>query len=266
MSSEINKISSGSQSLDPKVFEKNLQHLGRQTDSIQKKDTDQLASARDTLDLHDRFREKDTVDLSRDGQKAAEQTGQLQEMGRDKKVEKKKAAQETEKSDKAKTDQKLDSIKEAIKDAGKATAAKETEISAPASSGAAAEAGAEISAGTTPASGTAAADETVKEAKGTEPAGKTPPGGTAGDGAASSGSATDAANKYKSTQEDIEGAQKIFMEMAASRQKWFTDIWKIFQDLQDYIMQTVQQVLINRAKVMDEISKAWGEVIRGDYK
>ena len=263
MSAEINKIASGSQRLDHKVFERNLQQMGRQTDLVKKKDVDDMASARDTLELHDQFRGKDHVDITKEGQKAAQHSGVLQELAGDKKTKKKDKVLDTKKAKVSKTDEKIAGLKDAIKDAKKAA---ESEIPPPPEFDAAkgAKAGPKLGeAGTAPAGKVAAKDGKPGAAP---PAGTLPPAGMyPGPGRLPGESATQAATRFKATQDDLEGASKIFVQMAANRQKWFMDIWKIFADLQTHIMKTVQDVMANRAAVMDKINEKWSRVMRGTY-
>ncbi len=63
--------------LDPKVFEKNMMQVGRQQESLSKKEQDRLTSAKEAKENDVALQSQDRVDLTRRGEKAAEQTGLL---------------------------------------------------------------------------------------------------------------------------------------------------------------------------------------------
>ncbi|MCD6310294.1 MAG: hypothetical protein J7M18_06230 [Candidatus Eremiobacteraeota bacterium] len=243
MAGEIDKVQS--MKLDHKVFERNVQHVGRQAELIKKKEADQMASARDTLELHDIFRERDHVDITKDGQKAAQHTGLLQDLARDKKAEKRQKALETKSLKEAKAKEEVSKLKDKLAKVKESAKPPVGEAEPPA--GKASSAKGAPSAGGKPST-----------------TGTFPVGGMSAAPLAPGQSATAAATQYKAVQDDIQGAQKIFVEMMAARQKWFMDIWKIISDLQTHILETVQSVLVNRSKAMNRIIQKWDEFIRGE--
>jgi len=80
----------------------------------------------------------------------------------------------------------------------------------------------------------------------------------------SSGTATDAANKAKSIQDDLQQANTIFMQMAADRQKWWAQVMKILQDTQTEIFKIWHDTMIYRQKVIDDALAKWGKLLRGE--
>jgi hypothetical protein len=100
----------------------------------------------------------------------------------------------------------------------------------------------------------------------TTPPATTPPATGGSPTPPSATPATDAANRAKSYQDDINQANTIYAQMAADRQKWYMQIWQIMQDTQTQIMSIIQQVLQRRAAVMDKICEDWDAVINGTYK
>lgn len=95
--------------------------------------------------------------------------------------------------------------------------------------------------------------------------GQTPPGQQPGQPGApvSETPMTDAANKAKMAQDDMQQARSIYMQMAADRQKWMMKMWEILQDLQTQIMEIMQGVAMRRAAKMDAIAAKWAAVLGG---
>ncbi len=226
--------------LDPKVFEKNMMQVGRQQESLSKKEQDRLTSAKEAKENDVALQSQDRVDLTRRGEKAAEQTGLLPNLHT---LKDKKAGKTTSPV-----------IAEPAKPPVTSAPATETpEMSAPA--------------GATPALGGPATETQGAAPPGAppqDPGAPTAPGGMPGQAPGSANTATDAANRAKSIQDDLNNAQQIYMQMAANRQKWLMEIWKILQDTQTKIMEIMQQAAAYRAKVGQEMAEKWSEVIRGD--
>lgn len=88
----------------------------------------------------------------------------------------------------------------------------------------------------------------------TEPPANTPPMPTP---------ASDAAQRAKQMQDDMQAAQTIYMQMAADRQKWLMEMWKIIQDTQTAIFQIIQSVVLQREKVSMECAEKWAAVLGG---
>jgi hypothetical protein len=78
-------------------------------------------------------------------------------------------------------------------------------------------------------------------------------------------SASDAAQKAKGIQDDLQAAQQIYLQMAADRQKWMTEIWKTLQDTQTAIFSIIQSVLLNREKTSIKCAEKWAAAL-GDYE
>lgn len=76
---------------------------------------------------------------------------------------------------------------------------------------------------------------------------------------------TEAANRAKAAQDDLQNARAIYVQMAADRQKWMMKMWEILRDLQTQIMEIMQSVALRRASTMDDIARKWGACL-GDYK
>ncbi len=104
-------------------------------------------------------------------------------------------------------------------------------------------------------------------AGGPEGPGQTPPGGgtpnNGGPQGPSGTTYTEAAQKAKEMQDDLQQARTIYMQMAADRQKWMMKMWEILQDLQTSIMDIMQQVALRRAQTMDAIAAKWAAVLGG---
>lgn len=210
--------------LDPKVFEKNMQQIGAQRELLPKKQDEEEP-------VHAAIRTEDHVEFSQRAQKAGSQTGIAQQEG----IKHTKKDKEIEAS---KTPAKMEELSTPKQLAAKPVNAAEQPA-------------------TEAKGGSGAVPPTVGEA------GSAPAGGPQGP-AAGSTSATDAANKAKSYQDDVNQANTIYAQMAADRQKWYMRMWQIMQDTQTEIMSIVQQVLQNRAKTMDKICQDWDAVIRGE--
>ena len=101
--------------------------------------------------------------------------------------------------------------------------------------------------------------------------GNIPPGGPGGPGNVppgggempSSSPYTDAANQQKLRQDDLQGAQTIYTQMAADRQKWMMKMWEIIQDMQTKMMEIMQGVAVRRAQTMDNIAAKWAACLGG---
>jgi hypothetical protein len=78
-----------------------------------------------------------------------------------------------------------------------------------------------------------------------------------------SASFADTAAKTKESQEDMQKAQTIYAEMAASRQKWLMQMWQIVQDTQTAIMQMLQESALRKAKMMDTCAAKWAACLGG---
>ncbi|MCE1248758.1 MAG: hypothetical protein LWY06_19125 [Firmicutes bacterium] len=76
-------------------------------------------------------------------------------------------------------------------------------------------------------------------------------------------SMTDIAMKQKEAQEDMQKAQAIYAEMAASRQKWLAQMWQIIQDTQTAILTMMQDAAVRRAKMMDAAAAKWAACLGG---
>lgn len=74
---------------------------------------------------------------------------------------------------------------------------------------------------------------------------------------------TDAANRAKQIQDDIQQANQIYIQMAAERKKHMMMIWKILQDLQTEIFEMIQQSVVLRYKTMEAIANKWAAVLGG---
>lgn len=213
--------------IDPKVFEKNMMQVGRQRESVSKKEMDRLAEAGKEMDAGPALETPDRVDITRAGEKAAAQTGLL-------------------------SDHSPSAEKKRVSAARTAAAQEAAPQAAPADAQPApAGPGAPAAQGTIPQ-----ADPTGAQAA---PFGA---GAPAGMGAPTS--ATDAASRAKATQDDLLGAQQIYMQMAADRQKWFMEIWKILQDTQTKINEILQSAAAYRAQVGSVAAENWDKMIRDE--
>ena len=68
---------------------------------------------------------------------------------------------------------------------------------------------------------------------------------------------------WRKAQEEQEIWDKFMIEMAAQHQKWMEELLKIIQDTQAAIMEIIQSVAVNQARVSDHCCRAWDDVIRG---
>lgn len=89
----------------------------------------------------------------------------------------------------------------------------------------------------------------------------TPPGGPAGPPPGMS--QADAARNWQQYQQDQQQVQQIWMQMAADRQKWMMEMWKIIQDTQTKMYEIMQSAILYKAQVADKVNQMWDQVIRG---
>jgi len=78
------------------------------------------------------------------------------------------------------------------------------------------------------------------------------------------GSATDAANRAKSHQEDVNNAMSVWWQMKADQSKWWANVWKIMQDAQNEIFKIWQEAYANRVAVQNKVFEMWDKLARGD--
>lgn len=76
-------------------------------------------------------------------------------------------------------------------------------------------------------------------------------------------SQADQAQRAQQLQQDQQEMQRLMMQMAADRQKWMMEMWKIMQDTQTKIYEIMQSAILFRAQAHDRIHQAWSQVIRG---
>jgi hypothetical protein len=69
--------------------------------------------------------------------------------------------------------------------------------------------------------------------------------------------------RSKAQQDDAQQANMFFQQMAADRQKWMMELWKIWQDTQTKIFEIMQSVVLNRAQVQDKMAEKWAAVLGG---
>jgi len=233
----------------------NAQHVGRQTEGVRKADTKATGAQEETRHTHE-----DSVDISessRRGREAGETTGIAGRQG----------ARETRTSEHAEQAQVGGDLRGKEKPEAKPaqTQATPEEPIMPPTQGGIAEQPMYIMGGPGAAPSDAGA-AAVPPAGGQAP----PPGGAAPGAQApppgpenSAPSMTDVAMKQKEAQEDMQKAQAIYAEMAASRQKWLMQMWQIIQDTQTAIMQMMQDAALRRAKTMDAIAAKWAACLGG---
>jgi len=224
------------------MYEKNAHHTGQMSEGVSKKERNRMASAEDTGSLQDTT---DSVQISSRGKKSAQHTGSMQRMSK-----KKDAAMVPA----TLTEQPQLNLLSGLPEKGPLAMA------------------AEPPAGGAPATPPPAADPATPPPA-TEPAppGGAPPPGDPSQPAPQPGPppatpAADAAQKAKMQQDDLQAAQTIYMQMAADRQKWLMEMWKILQDTQTAIYNIVEAVILNREKVTMDIAEKWAAVLGGYAK
>lgn len=77
-------------------------------------------------------------------------------------------------------------------------------------------------------------------------------------------SATDAANRAKAYQEDVNNAMSVWWQMKADQAKWWANVWKIMQDTQTEIFKIWQEAYANRQAMWNKVHDMWSKLIRGD--
>lgn len=87
------------------------------------------------------------------------------------------------------------------------------------------------------------------------------PGGPAGPPPGTS--QADAARNWQQYQQDQQQVQQIWMQMAADRQKWMMEMWKILQDTQTKIYEIMESAILYKAQTADKVNQMWSQVIRG---
>lgn len=77
-------------------------------------------------------------------------------------------------------------------------------------------------------------------------------------------SATDAANKAKAHQDDVNNAMSVWWQMKADQSKWWANVWKIMQDTQTEIFKIWQEAYANRVTVQNKVFEMWDKLARGE--
>lgn len=96
------------------------------------------------------------------------------------------------------------------------------------------------------------------------PGGGAPPPPGSGPGTPPPGmSQADAARNWQQYQQDQQQVQQIWMQMAADRQKWMMEMWKILQDTQTKMYEIMSSAILYRQQVSDKVQGMWDAVIRG---
>lgn len=112
----------------------------------------------------------------------------------------------------------------------------------------------------TPTEGQGAVGEDAPNAEQgeTEAAGNKPQA----EGAAPKSQAEQAAEMQK-MQQEREQIMTMLIKMAADRQKWMAEIWKIIRETQTKTYEIMQSALINKAQTFNKVNQMWDDVIRG---
>jgi hypothetical protein len=227
---------------DHKIYEKNAQHTGQASEGVSKKERDRLASAGDAEIVDN---SSDSVQISTRGKKSAEHTGKMQRMAK-----KSEASMMPE----SLTEQpSLDLLAGLPSKGPLAMAADQPQAGAPVP-------------GTPNAGGPGATPPSDPATPPPADPGTPPPGNQPAPAPPPSTPASDAAQRAKVMQDDLQAAQSIYMQMAADRQKWLMEMWKILQDTQTAIFNIIQAVILNREKVAMDMAEKWAAVLGGYAK
>jgi hypothetical protein len=227
--------------VDRSKFEANAQHVGGQRDAANRKSVN--PSAQEAADIAAQRDTDDHVEIAERGQEASQHTGSSQDLANQaRRLNAKRSAMES----------------------GEVKPGQVAPGEGPEPQAAAAEP--EVN----PQAAAAVADP-VQGAPGEVPPGTVPPGsvppGSVPPGSVPpgdpGGSRTDYATRAKAQQDDAQQANMIFQTMAADRQKWMMELWKIWQDTQTKIFEIMQSVVLHRAQVQDKMAEKWAAVLGG---
>lgn len=220
---------------DRKTFEANAQQVGAQRDAIGKKDLGRTASAQEAADLAAENRSNDQVELTERGQAAGEQTGIAGNL-----------ASQARRLSAARTAMEAGGIQPGDVAPGETPATPQAQPVA--------EPNTEAPAPGTDPTQPADPNQPTNPNQPTDPSQPTDP---------AAGSRSEYATKAKAAQDDAQNANMIMQQMAADRQKWLMQLWKIWQDTQTAIFQMMQEVMLNRQKVQDALNDKWDAVLGG---
>jgi len=213
-------------------FEANAHHVGGQRDAVGKKDLARTAGAEEAADRAGRETLEDQLNLGETGREAATHTGSTQNLAAQaRKMSATRTAMEHGNVKPGDVDPGVELPKEPLAEQPQKGVPTEEPKGEPADPGKPAE----------PPTG---------------PPGEVPP-------SQPGMSKTDYANKAKAAEDDAKQANMIFQQMAADRQKWMMEMWKIWQDTQNKIFEILQQVALNRAKVSSAMAEKWAAVLGG---